>query len=82
MRGEILAPLLFLYFGHAFELGLFRKIFKTAKIIPIFKSGNKYNTQNYRHISLLPNMSTILEKLLKNQLMNFFDKYKIIYDHQ
>ena len=27
MGGEILAPVLSLYFGHAFELGLFPKIF-------------------------------------------------------
>ena len=27
-------------------------------------------------------MSKILEKLIKSRLTNFFDKYKIIYDHQ
>ena len=54
MGGGILAPVLSLYFGHAFDLGLFPKIFKTAKVIPIFKFGNKQNTQNYRPISLLP----------------------------
>ena len=82
MVEEILAPVLFLYFVHAFELGLFPKIFKTAKLIPIFKSGNKQNIQNYCPISLLPSLSKFLEKLIKNRLINFFDKYEIIYDYQ
>ena len=33
-------------------------------------------------MSLLPSLSKILEKLIKNRLMNFFDKHEIIYDHQ
>ena len=70
------------YSENAFELGLFPKIFKTVKVIPIFKSGNKKHIQNYRPISLLPSLSKVLEKLIKNHLMNFFGKYEIIYDYQ
>ena len=33
--------------------GVFPKILKTAKVVPIFKSGNKSNCENYRPISLL-----------------------------
>ena len=58
--GEVLAPVLSLYFGHAFELGLFPKIFKTAKVIPIFKSGSAHN---YHPILLLSSILKIFEKL-------------------
>ena len=61
------------YSENAFELRLFPKNFKTAKVIPIFKSGNKQNIQNYLPISLLSSLTKILEKLIKNRLMNFFD---------
>ena len=45
MGGKILAPILSLCFSHAFELGIFPSIFKIAKVVPIFESGNKQNSQ-------------------------------------
>ena len=55
MGGEILAPILsLLCYSHAFELGIFPSIFKIAKVVPIFKSGNKQIVKTYRPISLLP----------------------------
>ena len=72
----VLAPILAVYFGKALELGIFSHIFKTAEVIPIFKSGNKDNIGNYRPIALLPNLSKILEKLIKNRLLNLFVKTK------
>ena len=41
LGNEALAPILSLYFGLVFELGIFPKIFKTAKVIPIYKFGSK-----------------------------------------
>ena len=70
----VLAPILAVYFEKALELGIFPHIFKTAKVIPIFKSGNKDNIGNYRPIALLPNLSKILEKLIKNRFTKFFCK--------
>ena len=57
---EILAPILSVYFELALELGIFPQIFKTAKVIPIHKPGNKQLVQNYRLISLPPCLSKIL----------------------
>ena len=78
----VLAPILAVYFGKALELGIFPHIFKTAKVIPIFKSGNKDNVGNYRPIALLSTLSKILEKLIKNRLNSFFHKNKIFYPNQ
>ena len=80
IRAFVLAPILAVYFGKALELGIFPHFFKTAKVIPIFKSGNKDNISNYRPIALLPNLSKILEKLIKNRFTKFFCKNKILYD--
>ena len=54
LGSEVLAPILAQFFSHVFELGYFPQIFKTAKVIPVFKSGNKELLNNYRPISLLP----------------------------
>ena len=82
MGGEILAPILSLCFSHAFELGIFPSIFKIAKVVPIFESGNKQIVNNYRPISLLPTLSKILAKLIKTKLIELFDNYQVIYEFQ
>ena len=79
MVGEIFAPILSLCFSYAFELRIFSSIFKLAKAVPIFKSGNKQIVKNYRPISLLPNYSKILKKIIKTRLIKFFDKHQALY---
>ena len=79
LGNETVAPILSFYFGLVFELGFFPHIFKTSKVVPIFKSGDKHLVQNYRPISLLPCLSKVLEKVIKNQFINFFEKHEIFY---
>ena len=55
---------------------------KIAKVIPLYKSGNKHHFTNYRPVSLLPQFSKILEKLFNNRLDNFIDKHKLLTDNQ
>jgi hypothetical protein len=55
---------------------------KIAKVIPIFKSGDRQSMDNYRPISLLSNFSKILEKIVAIRLTNFLDAQKILSDHQ
>ena len=40
-------PILSIYFQWSFDLGIFPQAFKTAKVIPIFKSGSKEILGNY-----------------------------------
>ena len=40
-------------------------------IIPVFKSGEKNLVSNYRPISLLCNVSKVLEKLVYDKIINF-----------
>ena len=42
----------------------FPKQCKMANITPVFKKGNKLDSSNYRSISLLPNISKILKKVM------------------
>jgi len=59
---------------------VFPQIFKTAKIISIFKNGNKNLVCNYRPISLLSSLSKVLKKLIKSCLVN--EKHNILCDCQ
>ena len=53
-----------------------------AKVVPIFTSGNRSFLSNYRSISLLPSLSKVLEKLVKNRLICCFDEHNILYNYQ
>ena len=51
--------------------GIFPNRWKTAKIIPVFKKGDKMQPDNYRPISLLSCASKVLEKVVQKQLLNY-----------
>ena len=72
--------------AHIFNLSLSSGVvpdnMKIAKIVPIFKSGNKKTLNNYRPISILPAFSKILEKLVCNRLVHFLETHNILYKHQ
>jgi len=55
---------------------------KQAKIVPIFKSGDKEKAENYRPISVLPALSKILEKAVHDQLLTFLESNKLLNDSQ
>ena len=78
MGNEVSAPILHEYFAFVFEQGVFPHILTMAKVVPIFKSGNRNFTSNYRPVSL----SKVLEKLVNNCLICFFDKHSILYNYQ
>ena len=82
LGNNVLAPVRSFYFSCAFQLEVIPNYFKTAKVIPIFKSGNKNLVSNYYLISLLTTLSKVLEKLIKDRLVKFFDKHNIWYECQ
>ena len=57
---DIVKPLVHI-FNLSFSSGIFSSEMKTAKVIPLFKSGNRSHFSNYRPISLLSQFSKILE---------------------
>ena len=43
---------------------------KIVKIIPMYKSEDRYSIDNYRPISILPFFSNIFERLMYNRLLD------------
>ena len=64
------------------EQGVVPDAMKLAKVMPIHKAKSKQLFTNYRPISLLSNMSKILEKVILNRMMAFLVKHDILYNKQ
>ena len=67
---SIVDPLIHLL-NFSITSGLVPKNMKIAKVIPIFKKGDKQEVNNYRPISLLTGISKILERIIYTRLINF-----------
>ena len=62
--------------------GKFRKQCETAHITTVYMKGNKLDTSNYRPISLLSNISKIIEKTFYSELCKFLHKFNCHYKNQ
>ena len=62
----------------SFECGVFPDNMKVAKVVPLFKAGDRSLFSNYRPISLLSQFSKILEKLFNERLDKFIDKFQLL----
>ena len=65
MNAAVIAPYLSYFLDYMFLNGTFPKVLEIAKVIPIYKSGQKDSVNNYRLISLLSPFSKVIEKLIK-----------------
>ena len=59
--------------------GVFPDVWKTAKVKPLFKKGDKYDTQNYRPISIICVFTKLLERLMCNMIKSFLYENKIFF---
>ncbi len=55
---------------------------KSARVIPLHKKGPKNLLNNYRPISILPVISKIFEKVLYEQLYDYFISNNLLSPHQ
>jgi len=62
----------------SFRTGIVPSSLKIAKVVPIYKSGQKDQLLNCRPISILPFISKILEKVVYNRLVKYLDKWSIL----
>ena len=61
---------------------IFPDLWKIATVVPLHKGGTKEDVSNYRPVSLLPVPGKILEKLIHNQMMSFFNENNLLCEHQ
>lgn len=80
------APLICTPLAHIFNLtltsGKFPDRLKTSKVIPVFKTGNKMDANNYRGISLIDNFGKIFEKIMSNKILDFLESENFFFKYQ
>jgi len=66
----------------SFKTGVVPSQLNIAKVVPIFKSGDRNVSDNYRPISLLNSFSKILEKIVSKRLTTFFNSHNLFSNSQ
>ena len=55
---------------------------KEANIIPLFKKGSRNKSENYRPVSLTSVICKLLERLIKDHMVDFLVKHKLLNSSQ
>ena len=74
-NADIFANVLVSNFSDSIEKSNFPSILKSASITSVFKKGDRKSKDNYRPVSILPNISKIFERCIFRQLYNFMDQF-------
>ena len=69
-------------FNQAVTLSSFPDEWKTARVVPLYKNGQRNLAGNYKPISVLPVISKIMEKILYDQLYNYLYNFNLLSDNQ
>ena len=81
LKDQINVPLAHI-FNLSLQSGEFPSKLKQCRVIPIFKSGNPLECDNYRPISLLSSISKVLEKIVAEKLTTHLLSNDLLYCHQ
>lgn len=75
-----------LYLSHlinlCFQTSVFPDILKIATVIPLYKGGDSTIISDYRPISLLSNISKIIEKAIYSRVYDFIESHHLLSDQQ
>ena len=69
-------------FSNYLAQGIFPDKMKIARIMPMYKGGDKENVVNYRPIFVLPCFSKILERIMYNRLYLHLTENNLLYNKQ
>ena len=79
---DVIAPPLTYLINMSFRTGVFPDMWKCAKVMALFKKGDKHDRDNYRPISILPSVSKVIERLVHLQLYGHLTQNKLLFDNQ
>ena len=69
-----------------FDLSLKEEVvpfeWKEANIVPLFKKGLRKKSENYRAVSLMSVICKLLERLIKDDMLDFLVRHKLLNSSQ
>ena len=72
-NADIFSEFFFININHSINNSTFPQQLKWADVKPVFKKNSRTDKENYRPVSILPNISKIYERCLYKQLYDYFD---------
>ena len=81
IKHEISKPIT-LIINQCFQKGIFPDKLKIAKVVPIYKCNDETALNNYRPISVLPSLSKVFERVIFNQIHEYFNLHNLYYGNQ
>lgn len=79
---HLVKPQLFHIFDCSLKTGVFPDAMKIARVIPLHKKGGRDKFTNYRPISILPLFSKILERVIYNRVIKYFNDENLLFCSQ
>jgi hypothetical protein len=70
--GEVIAPCITHITNLSIQQSTFPTEFKRARVAPLYKKGSKLEQGNYRPVSILCCLSKIIERVVYEQIENYF----------
>ena len=66
----------------SFSNGIFPDLLKTSNVIHVFKRGENQDYNNYQPLSLISNLSKLMEKIIYPRLYSFLEKTSPLFEQQ
>ena len=70
---DVFTPVITDDYSNCITIGIFPECFKTAEVIPTYKKDKPTEKTNYRPISILSNISKIYERLMHDNMSDYFN---------
>ena len=82
IAADIVAPSLTRIFNTSLCTGIYPNDWKLARVVPIFKSGDRSDMNNYRPISIISSAAKIFEKIVCDQFYEYLSFNDLISRYQ
>ena len=79
---DLIAPQISIIFNSSLANGIFSDDWKSARVTPLFKHGERSDIDNYRQISVISIIGKVFERIIYNQLFAFLSDHNILSKHQ
>ena len=79
---DILAFPLHLIFRSSLQHGMIPNEWKIAHVTPVHKKGSKHSKENYRPISLTSIVCRVMERILKNKIVDHLERNDLLSNEQ